>query len=190
MSRWRSLRSADQALFEEFVREYGDALSALARGLSRDSTAAADLLQESLAKLMESWGRASVVDEPYLYARRLMINASVSSWRRFRREATTFTAEEVVERHGEGSLLWRARPSDHAGATNERLLLLQFLRELPPRQRAVLCLRYLEDLPDSQIALLLGISQVTVRSTALRGLRTLKVRLSANEFSVAGGTAH
>ncbi|PWJ45555.1 RNA polymerase sigma factor, sigma-70 family [Quadrisphaera granulorum] len=63
----------------------------------------------------------------------------------------------------------------------KRMAAVELLARLPPRQRAVVVLRYLEDVPDPQIAELLGMSPVTVRSTALRALRSLKVLAAVSD---------
>ena len=174
MSRWRRPSDAERAAFEGFVLQHGAGLAALARGLSESTADAEDLLQECLAKVLERWEKVAGADEPYLYARRVLVNASTTSWRRRHREQHTESAEDVTTRRGEQSLVWGARGDRAGSGVDDRLAVVGLLRGLPQRQRAVIVLRYLEDLPDPQVAELLGISPVTVRSTALRALRSLR----------------
>ena len=177
MSRWRRPDDAERAAFETFVVQWEHALTALARGLSSGAADGEDLLQETLAKVFERWGHVSRADDPYLYARRMMVNTAISSWRRRRRELHTQSAEHVVAsgRH-ERLLLWQGSRLQAAaagdGADAEKVL--QLLRRLPPRQRAVVVLRYLEDLSDDRIAELLAVKPTTVRSTAMRALQSLR----------------
>lgn len=182
MSRWRRPDAAERAAFEEFVQERGQALAALARGLTSSGADAEDLLQDVLATVLERWERVAAADDPYLYARRVMVNACTSTWRRRHRELHEHSAEHVMGEGGRGAAALWASPSHHDDGDGEhRVLLLderrsalEALRRLPPRQRAVVVLRYVEDLPDAEIAALLDVAPVTVRSTALRALRTLR----------------
>lgn len=189
MSRWRRPDPAERAAFEVFVQQRGQALAGLARGLTASSEDAEDLLQDVLATVLERWERVASADDPYLYARRVMVNACTSTWRRRHREMHEHSAEHVMAQGARGTAqgargsdaLWRS-PSHHDDGDGEhRVLLLderraalEALRQLPPRQRAVVVLRYVEDLPDSEIAALLDVAPVTVRSTSLRALRTLR----------------
>ena len=177
MSRWRRPDVAERAAFEAFVAQWAPALTALARGLSSGTADGEDLLQETLAKVLERWEHVSRADDPYLYARRMMVNTSTSTWRRRRREQHTESAEHVMAsgRH-ERLLLWHGSRLDAAapGTEGDGTDVLQLLRRLPPRQRAVVVLRYLEDLPDDRIAELLAVTPTTVRTTAMRALKALR----------------
>ena len=100
-------------------------------------------------------------DDPDAYQRRILVNTSN---RRFRRHRVTEQSGDPPEIAVEG-------PADLVG---ERAALLAALRELPPRQRAVVVLRYWEDLTDVQIATALGCSPGTVRSQLSRALAKLR----------------
>ncbi|MEU4698714.1 MULTISPECIES: SigE family RNA polymerase sigma factor [Nonomuraea] len=141
--------------FEEFVRARGSALLRYGYVLTGTSHDAADLVQEILLKLADRWDK---VDSPEAYARTAMARQHVSWWRRRRREDLTEDLPEGShhDSHSFGEL-W-----------NE-------LRALPPKQRAVVVLRYYEDLSDKEIAEILGISRGTVRSQAARALEKLRV---------------
>ena len=137
----------------------------LAFGLTGDRWLAEDLAQTALANAFASWWRVRKADDPDAYVRRILINASKSRWRRNR------VAEQPAEPSAE---IPDQAVADPAAAIGERSALLAALGTLPPRQRAVVVLRYWEDLSDEQAAALLGCSASTVRSQAARALAKLR----------------
>ncbi|MFD1541524.1 SigE family RNA polymerase sigma factor [Nonomuraea guangzhouensis] len=145
--------------FEEFVRARGSALIRYGYVLTGNAEDAADLVQESLLKLSDNWSRVRNKDSPEAYVRTTMARQHVSWWRRRRREHLTDEVPEGIyhDTHSFGEL-WKE------------------LATLPRKQRVVLVLRYYEDLPDEEIAAILGISRGTVRSQVYRALATLRVR--------------
>jgi RNA polymerase sigma-70 factor (sigma-E family) len=148
--------------FESFVRDRTAALIRYGFVLAGNPHDAADLAQEALARLGERWSRVSAQGDPEGYVRTTMARLHISWWRRRRRE-------HPVRAMPEGSYV-------DAGITQADgdLNLWRAVRDLPPRQRAVLVLRYHEQLTDEEIARLLGISRGTVRSQAARGLEKLR----------------
>ncbi|MFF0243254.1 SigE family RNA polymerase sigma factor [Streptosporangium sandarakinum] len=155
----------DASGFEGFVAEHGDALLRYGHVLTGNPHDAADLVQEALVRLRGAWPRIRRKDEPQGYVRTTMARLHISLWRRRRRERLTWT------------------PPERAGHTffpsDEEQGLWRRLAKLPRRQRAVLVLRYYEQLSDSEIAEVLGISTGTVRSQAFRGLDKLRAALSS-----------
>lgn len=147
------------------MAEHGDALLRYGHVLTGNPHDAADLVQEALVRLRGAWPRVRRKDEPQGYVRTTMARLHISLWRRRRRERLTWTPPERA-----GHTFF---PSDE-----EQGLWLR-LAELPRRQRAVLVLRYYEQLSDSEIAEVLGISTGTVRSQAFRGLDKLRAALSS-----------
>ncbi|MGV9210412.1 SigE family RNA polymerase sigma factor [Micromonospora sp. RB23] len=147
--------------FTTFVRERGAALLRVAYVLAGNQHAAEDLLQNALAKAYARWPRIRGDAEPYV--KRILYHDQVSSWRR-RARRTEVPVAEVPERAAD----------DDRRETDLRLLLLEALRALPPRQRAVLTLRYLEDLSVEQTASLLGCRAGTVASQSARALARLR----------------
>ena len=121
---------------------------------------AEDLVQSALTSAFPRWERLRPEDA-LAYVRRSIVNANVSRWRRTRR---LVSVPDVPERSTE----------DGAAASDAHLTLLPLIRDLPPRQRAVVVLRYLCDLSDPDIAETLGISPGTVRSQAFRALAALR----------------
>lgn len=145
--------------FTAFVNERGAALLRVAYALAGNQHAAEDLLQNALAKAYARWPRIRGDAEPYV--KRILYHDQVSGWRRRARRAEVPVAE-LPEQAA-------------AGPDSElRLLLLDALRALPPRQRAVLTLRYLEDLSVEQTAALLGCRAGTVASQTAKGLARLR----------------
>ncbi|WP_375484868.1 SigE family RNA polymerase sigma factor [uncultured Jatrophihabitans sp.] len=151
-----------RADFDAFARENWATLMSIGVAVSGSRTEAEDLVQTALTNAFVRWRR---IDRPQAlaYLRRSILNAHVSRWRRHR--GAEFTMADPPE-----------RPSRHSATddVDERRTLLPLLRSLPARQRAVLVLRYLCDLPDDEIAETLGVSTGTVRSQAHRGLATLR----------------
>ncbi|MEV0156131.1 SigE family RNA polymerase sigma factor [Micromonospora sp. NPDC050686] len=153
--------------FHEFVVQRSPALSRTAYLLTGDHQLAEDLLQSALARTYRHWRRIHGGD-PEAYVRRAMYHQQVSWWRR-RRVAERLEAVPTE------------RPrDDHSDATALRLTLDAALRRLTPRQRAVLVLRYYEDLTEAQVAEVLGCSIGTVKRhghDAVRRLRAIAPEL-------------
>ena len=148
--------------FDAFVAAAGHRLHATAFLLTRDHGLAEDLVQTALARSWRAWRRVQGDPEPYV--RRVLVNAFVSSRRRrWWGEQPTGELPEVPAPDGYASV-------------DERLGVADLLASLPPRQRAVVVLRYLEDLPEREVAGLLGCGVGTVKSQASRALAALRVQ--------------
>ena len=157
-------RSAREAEFGEFMAVRWPSLVRLAYGLTGDRWLAEDITQAALATAYAAWWRVRRADDPDAYVRRILVN---TSHRRFRRRRVSEQAREPADLP-DGSV---ADPSDLIG---ERSVLLAAVRQLPPRQRAIVLLRYWADLSDAQVADTLGCSPGTVRSQASRALAKLR----------------
>ncbi|MFC4149266.1 SigE family RNA polymerase sigma factor [Micromonospora mangrovi] len=149
--------------FTAFVNERGDALLRIAYALAGNQHAAEDLLQNALAKAYARWPRIRGDAEPYV--KRILYHDQVSGWRRRARRPEVPVAV----------LPERAATGDSGHDADLRMLLREALLALPPRQRAVLTLRYLEDLSVEQTAALLGCRAGTVASQASKALAKLRV---------------
>jgi RNA polymerase sigma-70 factor (sigma-E family) len=152
-----------EAELREFVAARGAALSRAAFLLTGNHQAAEDLVQDTYVVMVQRWNEAKQVD-PEAYVRRILYSRFVDGWRRRR----------LVE------LPWAAPPDvpdvDLVDAATDRMTLQAALARMTPRQRAVLVLRFYEDLTECQAAAVLGISPNTVKSqtrVALQRLREL-----------------
>jgi RNA polymerase sigma-70 factor (sigma-E family) len=161
--------------FEEYIAARGPSLLRFARVLTGDQHRAEDLVQEALAKAYPRWGRILRTDRPDVYVRRVIANAAHSWWRR--RSNREPPVGEVLDAPAAG---------DHGTDTVERDAMWRQIRRLPDRQRAVLVLRYYEDLDDATIADILRCSQTTVRTHAARALQALRLRLGVTEPALTG----
>lgn len=161
---------ATEVEFTAFVAERTHALFRTAYALTGNQHAAEDLLQAALAKLALYWNRVSV--DPEAYARRIIYREHISVWRRMWRRRELPTADPPDPRTAHG---------DHAGPALDRMMLRSVLLTLPPRQRAVIILRYLEDRSEQEVADILGCSTGTVGSQASRALGKLRAGLAATE---------
>ena len=150
--------------FAEFVATRSGRLIRLAYVLTGDQHAAEDLLQNALVKAAAHWGRIHTAPEAYV--RRIMYREQVN-WLRLRARRRETAMAEVPEPAG----------GDEAAGVEARLALRDALLALSPRRRAVLVLRYLEDLPESQVAEILGCSVGTVRSQSHRAVAQLRLAL-------------
>lgn len=148
--------------FREFVAMRSTALLRLAVLLTGgDRHAAEDLLQIAL---MKAYGRWTRIEQPEAYVRQILYRQQVNRWR-LRRDHAETTVAVLPESGGQAG----------AGAEPElRIALWAALGRLSKRQRAVVVLRYFEDLPEAEVAALLGIPVGTVRSTAHRSLAKLR----------------
>ena len=142
--------------FEEFVVARRNALLRTAYLLTGDHHDAEDLVQSALIKVVPKWSR--IKDNPENYVRQVLAREAVNRWRGRRwREVTTEVIPEL------------AQPD-----STDRVALLEDLRRLSPRQRAVLVLRYFDDLTEADTAAVLGISVGTVKSHARDALVRLR----------------
>jgi RNA polymerase sigma-70 factor (sigma-E family) len=156
--------------FDELVAGCAPALLQLAVMLTGTREDAEDLLQTTLLKAHRHRRRVLHVEAPTAYLRRVMVNENISAGRvAARRRLRVVSSEDVPE----------PSVSSSDGAVDQRDELWRLLATLPPKQRAVLALRYYEDLPDTEIAGLLGVSAVTVRTNASRALATLRAQLAS-----------
>ena len=147
--------------FAEFVALRGQALQRTAFLLTNDWALAEDLVQTALARAYPRWNRIQS-DDPEAYLRRVLVNTWSSWWRRrWRGEVPTETLPES------------AAPDAYASADRKDALRAALAR-LPKRQRAIVVLRYHEDLSETQVADALGISAGTVKSQASRALAKLR----------------
>lgn len=153
--------------FAAFVRSRQRGLLRAAYLVCGDRDQAEDLVQEAFAKLASRW--AGVREgSPDAYVRRIIYRDAVSGWRRWGRRQSV-TDPGVVT-----ALAERGEASDPAERWVEGAAVRQALAALPPRQRAVMVLRYYEDLSEEAIAEALGISRGTVKSQASGALRNLR----------------
>jgi RNA polymerase sigma-70 factor (sigma-E family) len=153
--------------FREFVAARSSALLRTAYLLAGDWGTAEDLLQTALTKTYLAWKRLGEIEAVEPYTRRVLVNTATSWWRR------RWHGERPTE-----VLPERSSPDQHEEAL-ERDVMWRHVRTLPARQRAVLVLRYYEDLSEAQTAELLDISPGTVKSQTARALATLRKRLAA-----------
>src|SRR5437763_11964596 len=148
--------------FEAYVAARGHALTRTAYLLTGDHGQAEDLVQSALGRVYVKWGRVSRMESPEAYVRRVMVNQHVSRWRKVRgRESLTSRPPDTVVPDPNAS---------YAAADAVR----DVVRALPPKQRAAVVLRFYEDLPDAEIAALLGCSEATVRSQISRALAAIR----------------
>jgi RNA polymerase sigma-70 factor (sigma-E family) len=148
--------------FEAYVHARNAALSRIAYLLTGDHHLAEDLVQQALLSVVGRWQRVAGAGDPDAYVRRVLYRQHISWWRRRR----------VIEVPGEGP---PSAASDHSDALVAKVAVREALARLSPRQRAVLVLRYFEDLSESQTAEILGISVGTVKSQSRDGLARLRV---------------
>lgn len=169
--------ATDEAAFREFVVGQWHTLARTAFLLTGDRGDAEDLVQSTLVRVHRHWTRIERTDAPYVYARRVMVNLNTSIWRRTRlTHQLTATPPERID------------GPDAAAAVDLRDELLRACRTLPPRMRAVLVLRYFEDLPEADVAAALGISVGTVKSQTSKALDRLRAALAADP--AAGHSGH
>ncbi|WAZ25232.1 SigE family RNA polymerase sigma factor [Streptomyces cinnabarinus] len=161
------MQRARDGEFDAFVAARWSGLLHLARLLTGgDRHRAEDLVQESLVKLWSVWAKVGE-EAPEAYVRRVMARAAAKSARR------RWWGERPVEQVPE-----LAVPGDMSTAVAERSRLENALAQLTPRQRAAVVLRYYQDLPDRQVAEVLGCPVGTARSHASRGVARLRQLLS------------
>ena len=148
--------------FAEFVASRQRQLQRAAWLLTGDWTAAEDLVQTALAKTWRHWRKVQAADDPDAYVHRVLVNSFASGWRRrWRGEQPTETIPD--------SLI-----ADVADEVSTRLSVQAALARLPRRQRAVLVLRYFQDMSEAQVAEAMGCAVGTVKSTSDKAITRLR----------------
>lgn len=153
--------------FDDFVREASPQLLRLARRLTGDAHLAEDLVQMALWRVARRWHRAR--DSPAAYARTTLVNLTTDHWR-----ARAVRIQEVS-----GVVPDTPSRAEQPGSGDDALL--GAIRKLPPRQRAVVVLRYWEDLSVEETASAMGCTTGTVKSTASKALAQLRRHLEPTE---------
>jgi RNA polymerase sigma-70 factor (sigma-E family) len=158
--------------FDEFVAARSSRLLRTAYLLTHDHALAEDLLQTALTRAWSSWSRINGDPEPYV--RKILVNTFSSWWRR------RWNGEEAHAAPPE------PEPAGPEG-TDQRHDLWEAMGRLPRRQRAVIVLRYVEDLTEVETARVLGISTGTVKSQTSKALAKLRIdpALGAETTSLA-----
>lgn len=164
------MANVDRAEFERFVAEHGDRLLHTAYALCGDWQHAEDLVQQALVSTAGRW--TQIRRSPLGYAYRCLVRANIDRWRVLRRHP-----EVLLDAQG----LAAVGPSAAGPPLDEQLDMLIALRALPPRQRAIVVLRYLQDLSEADTAAALGISVGAVKSGAARGLARLRTSRSRSQ---------
>ena len=154
--------------YEEFADARLGALLRYAVMLTGDPHQAQDLVQETMVRVQLHWRRVARSDVPERYVRRMLTNQFID-WRR-----GSWALRVLLRGEVDDSV---PATADHAQSTVDRDQIRSWLSRLPRRQRAALVLRYYEDLPDGEIAEILGCAVGTVRSSISRALATLRAEL-------------
>jgi RNA polymerase sigma-70 factor (sigma-E family) len=149
--------------FRSYVAARSPALMRTAYALTGNRADAEDLLQTALAKTYLSWTRIREQEAVDGYVRRVMVNTRTSWWRRRR-----------VDEHPTGELPERAVGRDATADSDLHDALWTALADLPRRQRAMVVLRYYEDLSEAETAQVMGVSVGTVKSATSRALARLR----------------
>ena len=155
--------TGDSMTFEEYAVGSMPRLLGMAMAICAQASLAEDLLQNVLIKVHAKW-EIIVPETRDAYVRRALVNELISWKRKWIRQVPTERVEPS----------WSS-PADLSVNIVERDAMLAIIGRLPPRQRAVLALRYYADLSDEQIAQDLGCSAGTVRAHASRALATLRI---------------
>jgi RNA polymerase sigma-70 factor (sigma-E family) len=177
------MRKADEQGFREFAASHAASLRRTAYLFCGDWHTAEDLMQASLMKMYLAWKRAKDLDNVTAYARKVLLRTWLDEKRRPWRRAEQHdgelpeTADATADPDLASARLW-ARELVHAA-----------LLQVPPRQRAVLVLRYFEDLSVAEVAVAMGCTEGTVKSQTARGLVALRAAVEKLDSSTAGRVA-
>jgi len=152
--------------FEEYAASGWPSLYRYAYLLTGNHADAEDLAQQTLLKAYRAWSRVESAESPLAYLRRTLTNTYLSQRRPRKRRLEVLTDAPPEPGSAPG------------GGIEDRLTLWPHVKSLPPRQRAVVVLRYYEQLTEQEIAEVLGCSRGTVKSTAHHALNALRAALA------------
>ncbi|MFT3873045.1 MAG: SigE family RNA polymerase sigma factor [Nocardioides sp.] len=173
----RLMVQADKpADFEEFYRATWPRLYRTALAVAGDAATAEDALQAAYARAYASWRRVRSAEHPVAYVRRIVVHEVVSTRRRAwtRRERPSASPPEPADRAAPST----ASPAEHK--VTEHDAVWRAVLALPVRQRAIVVLRYYEELSEEEIAAVLGCARGTVKSQASAALANLRRHADLN----------
>lgn len=171
-----STRRGDQAAdaeFEAFFLSHRRLYFRIAVTIVGKATQAEDVVQDTFSAIYARWERLQATNVE-AYCRTMLVNACLQAMRRRGRERPADLSSQQLETTG-------AVQADPALVRTARIDLVAALRGLSPGYRAVVALRYLEDLPVAEVATILGISEGTVKSQSARALSVLRAHLDVDE---------
>ena len=142
--------------------------------VARDQRDAEDAVQSALAEAQRHWAKVRTAGDPLAYTRRIALTALLAERRkpRWRHE---LASDDIPDQHA-------TETRDLAEQASARLTMVDAIRQLPPRQRAIVVLRYYDDLSEAQIAEALGCRPGTVKSQASAALTTVRRTLGAADL--------
>lgn len=175
LRRDRTEQSDDNADFDEFMSAQWAPLFRTAYLLTGDYQLAEDLLQTSFAKVFLSWSKISRMGQPAAYTRKIVTNQAMSWWRRS--SSSEVPTLDIQGGHHVG----------HEDRVTQASVVWAVLATLPTKQRAVMVLRYYEDLSEAEIADTLNISPGSVKSHASAARATLAQRLGSLQHDSTNG---
>jgi RNA polymerase sigma-70 factor (sigma-E family) len=158
--------------FEEFVAQRRRPLFRFAVVLCGDPVLAEDLLQDVLGRAFERWHQVGAADDVNAYVRRMLVNEFLG-WRRRLGRTTPVAAMDGL----------LPDLPDHADSHCEQAALADELANLPPKQRAVLVLRFYAAMSYAEVAACLGCRESTARAHAARALAALRIQLATPQVS-------
>jgi RNA polymerase sigma-70 factor (sigma-E family) len=168
------MRTEEEEAFQAFVRSRWSALVRTAYLLTGDRHLAEDVAQTALAKTYRCWSRVQSSDYPDAYVRRILISCHKDRFRKRR------VPEQLTDMPPDAMA-----PQDDIARADERERLAAALARLPKRQRAVVILRYWEDLSELEVARTMGCSVGTVKSQASKALSKLRAVLGPTAVALA-----
>jgi RNA polymerase sigma factor (sigma-70 family) len=149
--------------------------------LTGDRDLAQDIVQDVMAKAQVRWTKILKADSPDAYVRQMVLNQYLSWRRTWAVRHIQSVGERVIDLSDR-----RGATPDHADSVVNTDELWNRLATLPRKQRAVVVLRYYEQLDDEEIGYLLGCAAVTVRSNASKAMKTLRLQSEQQQMTVAG----
>jgi RNA polymerase sigma-70 factor (sigma-E family) len=154
---------ADDHGFREYVTRRSQSLLRTAYLLTGNRADAEDLVQAALAKTYQAWDRIEDRRALDCYVRKAMVNTHISWWRR--RRVDEYPTDEIPD----------LAVADAAGDSDLQDALRRAIDRLPRRMRAAVVLRYYEDMTEAEVAVALGVSLGTVKSTVSRAVAKLRI---------------
>lgn len=168
--------SAPGPNFDEFYAGTAARIVRHAYALTGDLDDAGDIAQEAFARAWQRWSSVSACDSPEAWVRRVATNLAINRWRRAR------TARLAAARQGSAGYA--------PEISTDTVALVAGLRTLPPRQRTVLVLHYLADLPVERIAAELGCPTGSVKAWLSRGRAALAAAVRADDANPTQEARH